>query len=55
MHGPVSSTRLMRGTLFSNLCLDPRVPSHELHDALENVVRRCTSSLLGSYVHQELI
>ena len=55
MHSPVSSTRLMRGTLFSNLCLDPHVPGNELRDALGNVVRQCASSLLGSYIHQELI
>ena len=54
MQGAVSSTELMRGTRFSNLCLDPRVPSNELHDALGNV-RQCASSLLGSYVHQGLI
>ena len=55
MRGAVSSTELMRGTIFSNLCLDPRVPSNELRDALGNVVRWCASSLLGSYIHQELI
>ena len=41
--------------LWSKLCLDPRVPGNELHDALGNIVRWCTSSLLGSYIHQELI
>ena len=40
---------------LSKLCLDPRVPGDELRDALGNVVRWCASSLLESYVHQELI
>ena len=47
--------QVMRGTFVSNLCLDPRVPRNELHNALGNVVSRCASSLLRSYVHQELI
>ena len=55
MQGVVSSMELMRGTIFSNLCLDPCVPSNELRDVLGNIVRWCVSSLLGSYVHQELI
>ena len=45
----------MRCAFVSNLSLDPRVPGNELRDALENIVRWCTSSLLGSYIHQELI
>ena len=51
--GPFTST--VCTVLLSKLCLDPHVPSNELHDALGNVVRWCASSLLGSYVHQELI
>ena len=40
---------------LSKLCLDPHVPGGQLHDVLGNIVRWCASSLLGSYVHQELI
>ena len=47
--------QVMQGTFVSNLCLDPCVPCNELPDALGNVVSRCASSLLGSYIHQELI
>ena len=47
--------QVMQGTFVSNLCLDPHAPCNELHDALGNVVSRCMSSLLGSYIHQELI
>ena len=53
VRGPFTSN-LCRG-LWSKLYLDPHVPGNELRDALGNVVRRCVSSLLGSYVHQELI
>ena len=31
------------------------LPSNELCNVLGNVVRWCASSLLGSYIHQELI
>ena len=41
--------------LWSKLCLDPHAPGGELRDVLGNVVRQCANSLLGSYVHQELI
>ena len=56
MGGPSFSflTLVMRSS-FVSLCLDPRVPSNELRDVLGNVVRWCVSSLLGSYVHRELI
>ena len=53
MAGPFTSTWC--AVLWSKLCLDPRVPGDELRNALGNVVRWCASSLLGSYVHQELI
>ena len=54
MGGPFTS--FLCTVLLSNLCLDPRVPDDdELRDALGNVVRWCVSSLLGSYIHQELI
>ena len=49
------SPLIMPSSFVSKLCLDPHVPGGELHDALRNVVRQCMSSLLGSYVHQELI
>ena len=56
MGGPSFSflTLVMRSS-FVSLCLYPRVPSNELRDVLGNVVRQCASSLLGSYIHQELI
>ena len=41
--------------LWSKLCLDPHVPGNALPDVLGNIVRWCASSLLGSYIHQELI
>ena len=41
--------------LRPKLCLDPRAPGGELRDVLGDVVRGCASSLLGSYIHQELI
>ena len=34
--------------------LDGCILHNKLCDVLGNIVRRCTSSLLGSYVHQEL-
>ena len=46
--------QLCEGPL-SKLCLDNRVPGNELRDVLGNVVRWYASSLLGSYIHQELI
>ena len=51
--GPFTSN--LCTVLLSKLCPDPCVPGNELRDALGNVVRRCASSLLGSYIHQELI
>ena len=53
MQGPFTSN--LCKVLWSKLCLDPHVPGNELRDALGNVVRWCASSLLGSYVHEELV
>ena len=53
--GPVFLCTNLCKVLWSKLCLDPRAPGGELRNVLGNVVRWCVSSLLGSYVHQELI
>ena len=40
---------ILQGAVF------PAVMHSKLHNVLGNIVRGCASSLLGSYVHQELI